>query len=82
MFFFTPIGLVQPRVMLLGKLMEDYIGLYMTFEKKNTEKCILSHETNEILQIFEIGNKFGIIGRQKREKMFNIRERIKHNNGS
>jgi len=32
--------------------------------------------------IFEIGNKFGIIGRQKREKMFNIRERIKHNNGS
>ena len=33
-FFFTPIGLVQPIVMLLGKLMEDYIGLYMTFEKK------------------------------------------------
>ena len=31
--------------------------------------------------IFEIGNKCGIIGRQKREKMFNIRERIKHNNG-
>ena len=55
MFFFTPIGLVQPIVMLLGKLGEGYIGLYMTFEKKkNPEKCILSHETNEILQIVNI----------------------------
>lgn len=53
-FFFSPIGLVQPIVMLLRKLREDYIGLYKSFEKKNTEKCIVSHETNEILQIFNI----------------------------
>lgn len=32
--------------------------------------------------ILEVGNKFGIIGRQKREKMFDIRERRKLNNGS
>ena len=83
MFFFTPIGLVQPIVMLLGKLMEDYIGLYMTFEKKILRNAYCPTRQMRFFKylIFEIGNKCGIIGRQKREKMFNIRERIKHNNG-
>lgn len=32
--------------------------------------------------ILEIKNKFGIIGRQKRGEMFDIRDRRKLNNGS
>ena len=81
MFFFTPIGLVQPRVMLLGKLMEDYIGLNMTFEKKILRNAYCPTRQMRFFKylIFEVGNKFG---RQKKGKVFNIRERIKQNNGS